>query len=645
MPDTKSILFCLTAVLALALPGHAARVERGNLVYDNIPPADAALVNGLDAYLNARQATPLSWSPGGKLLISTRFGDTEQLHLVDTAGGERRQVTFGKEPVSWAAYSPDSNHAAFVFLKDYGGDENAQLYYQREGDPVAKLVTGGKARNEDPVWSNAGHDVAFDSNLRNGRDADIYIVDPVAGTPPKLVFTADAPGWSVLDWSPDDRKLLLHKFVSITESYLYVLDLGTSQLKEVDPVKAKVGIADAQFSRDGVGVFMASDRDSEFEQLQFVNLGSGERTPLTAHIPWDVEGIAVSRDARYLAYVTDEAGAGKLNVLDLKSRQELALPELTRGLISDLHFDAPSKHLAFSFASASRPRDVYVLDLATNRLEAWTRSEAGPVDTSRFVTPTLSQYQTFDRAGGRARQIPCYVYEPATPGPHPVVINIHGGPESQFRPGFDPWLQYLVNELGFTVLAPNVRGSSGYGKTYLSLDNGELREDSVKDIGALLIWISAQSKLDAKKVFVAGGSYGGYMSLATMVNFGDRLRGGIDVVGISNFVSFLTNTAPYRQDLRRAEYGDERNPDMRAYLRRISPLNNAERISRPMLIVQGQNDPRVPVSESEQMVNRLRLRGNEVWYLLAKDEGHGFRKKQNRDAYLQTFSQFLLQNK
>ena len=301
--------------------------------------------------------------------------------------------------------------------------------------------------------------------MRNGRDADIYIVDPVAGTPPKLVFTADAPGWSVLDWSPDDRKLLLHKFVSITESYLYVLDLGTSQLKEVDPVKAKVGIADAQFSRDGVGVFMASDRDSEFEQLQFVNLGTGERTTLTAHIPWDVEGIAVSRDARYLAYVTDEAGAGKLNVLDLKSRQELALPELTRGLISDLHFDAPSKHLAFSFASASRPRDVYVLDLATNRLEAWTRSEAGPVDTSRFVTPTLSQYQTFDRAGGRARQIPCYVYEPATPGPHPVVINIHGGPESQFRPGFDPWLQYLVNELGFTVLAPNVRGSSGYGKT------------------------------------------------------------------------------------------------------------------------------------------------------------------------------------
>ena len=649
----------MASVLAAVPAAQAARIERGNLAFDNVPPVSTQVVSGLDAYLNARQATPLSWSPAGKLLLSTRFGDTEQLHLVEHAGSARRQLTFYKEPISEAEYSADANHPGFVFLKDAGGDENAQLFYQRDGDNTARLLTDGKSQNGDPVWSNSGREVAFRSSLRNGRDSDIYLVEPAAGqsapgqpapaplpaTPPKLVFTADSPGWSVLDWSPDDRKLLLRKFVSVTESYLYVYDIATGQNREVDPAKTKVGISAAKFSRDGVGVFIASDRDSEFTQLQFINLGSGERSTLTAHIPWDVEEIAVSRDARYLAYVTNEAGAGRLSVTDLKSKQELALTLPGRGLISNLRFDMQSSRLAFGFASPSQPRDVYTLDLAANRVEPWTRSEAGPVDTSKFVTPTLAQYQTFDRASGRPRTVPVYVYEPQAPGPHPVLISIHGGPESQFRPGFDPWVQYVVNELGFVVLAPNVRGSSGYGKTYLSLDNGELREDSVKDIGALLVWISAQSKFDAKRVFVAGGSYGGYMTLASMVNFGDRLRGGIDVVGISNFISFLSNTAPYRQDLRRAEYGDERNPDMRAYLRRISPLTNAERIARPMLIVQGANDPRVPASESEQMVNRLRLRGNEVWYLVAKDEGHGFRKKQNRDAYLQTFAQFLLQNK
>jgi dipeptidyl aminopeptidase/acylaminoacyl peptidase len=238
--------------------------------------------------------------------------------------------------------------------------------------------------------------------------------------------------------------------------------------------------------------------------------------------------------------------------------------------------------------------------------------------------------------------VPAYVYEPASSGPHPVLISLHGGPESQFRPGFDPWIQYMVNELGFAVIAPNVRGSSGYGKTYLALDNGLLREDAVKDVGAMLVWIGLQKDFDAKHVVVAGGSYGGYLTLATLVNYSDRLRGGVDVSGIADFVSFLTNTAPYRQNQRRAEYGDERDLEMRSFLRRISPLTNADRITRPLLVVHGKNDPRVPLSEAEQIVNKLRAKGGEVWYLLAADEGHGYRKKQNRDAYYETFAQFLM---
>jgi dipeptidyl aminopeptidase/acylaminoacyl peptidase len=339
--------------------------------------------------------------------------------------------------------------------------------------------------------------------------------------------------------------------------------------------------------------------------------------------------------------VSNEGGISKLNAVDLRTHQDLIVPKLPgAGVIDSLSFDAEGKRLAFGIAAANQPRDAYVLDMASDHLEAWTSSETGPLNASKFVTPRLTQFPTFDRPDGRSRQEPVYIYEPATAGSHPVLITLHDGPESQFRPSFDPWIQYLVNELGFAVVAPNVRGSSGYGKTYLSLDDGVLREDAIKDVGALLVWLGLQSTFDAKHVVVSGASYGGYLVLAALVNYGDRLRGGVDFAGISDFISFLSDTAPRNPQLR-AEYGDERDLDTRAYLRRISPLTNADRIAVPLLVVHGKNDPRVPVGEAEQLVNRLRSRGGVVWYLQATDEGHGFRKQQNRDAYYRTFAQFL----
>ncbi len=629
----------VSAVPASALP----RVERGNLIFDNIPEPAAGLSEKLDAYLNARQATPLGFSPKGQLLISTRFGDVDQLHLVERPAGERRQLTFLREPVTQAAFSPDPGRSAYVYLKDVGGNENAQLYYQRLGEPGVKLLTDGKSLNGGPVWSNTGREVAFFSTARDGVSYDIDIVDPEAGSLPRLAVTGDGAAWYPLDWSPDDRKLLVLKYLSISEAYLYVVDLSSGQKREVEAAPTKVGIAGAKFSRDGLGVYLISDLDSEFAQLRYVNLFTGDKTVISGRLSWDIEELAISRDGHYLAYISNEAGIDKLNVLDLRTHQDLIPPKLpAAGIIGSLSFDAAGNRLAFGFAAPNRPRDAYVLDIAANALEAWTHSEAGAVDLARFVTPRLTQFPTFDRTDGRQRQIPVYVYEPSAPGPHPVLITLHGGPESQFRPGFDPWLQYVVNELGIAVVAPNVRGSSGYGKSYLALDNGTLREDAVKDMGALLVWLGLQKAFDAKQVVVSGGSYGGYLTLATLVNFSERVRGGVDYSGIADFVSFLTNTAPYRQNQRRAEYGDERDPDMRAYLRRISPLTNAERISRPLLIVHGKNDPRVPLSEAEQIVYRVRSKGGEGWYLQASDEGHGFRKKQNRDAYYRTFAQFLM---
>jgi len=274
-------------------------------------------------------------------------------------------------------------------------------------------------------------------------------------------------------------------------------------------------------------------------------------------------------------------------------------------------------------------------------LVRWTTSEVGGLDSSAFRTPELIEFPTFDNDGESPRQIPAWIYKPRGTGPFPVVVSIHGGPEGQSRPSFSSTYQMWMDKLGVAVVIPNVRGSSGYGKSYLSLDNGFKREDSVRDIGALLDWITTQSDLDRERVAVFGGSYGGYMVLASAVHYSDKLKAAVDIVGISNFVTFLENTQDYRRDLRRVEYGDERDPAMRAHLEKISPLNNVDRITIPMLIAQGENDPRVPVTESKQVVEALRKQGQTVWFMNALNEGHGYRKKENRDIYQQATVLFL----
>ena len=645
------------------------RRESGNLVLEGIPPRDGALADKLARYQNGRQAKFLDWLPDGSMLIATRFADADQVHRVAAPGASREQITFYPEPIGTARAPQVPNGDGFVFLKDRGGDENDQIYYYRESDRSTRLLTDGKSKNGTPVWANDGKRLAFYSNARDGVSYDIYIVDVTSNAPPRLAVGGQQDTWYVLDWSADDTKLLLWRYVSINESYLFVADVATGMVTPLEGAdedkragknggnrsnsagksnsgkarngNAKVGITAAKFAPDGRGVYLISDEDGEFSALRYYDPITHEKRKVSPDINWDVDDFAVSVDGRYVAWVVNEDGRSRLTVLDNQMKLELAPPNVPDGRVSDLQFDKAGKRLAFSAESAQSPRDAYVLDLGKNAVERWTRSEAGPVDTNTFVTPELVHYPTWDRAGSGLRTLSAYLYRPKTPGPHPVVVSIHGGPESQYRPGYESFFQFLVNELGYAVIAPNVRGSSGYGKTFLKLDNGLLREDAVKDIGALLVWIGVQPMLDREQVIVMGGSYGGYMTLASLVSYSDRLRGGVDVVGISNFNTFLTNTSAYRRDLRREEYGDERDPKMRVFFSRISPFNNSTSIRRPLLVVQGLNDPRVPATESEQMVARVRANGGEAWYLAAKDEGHGFRKKSNRDFYLETTAMFL----
>jgi dipeptidyl aminopeptidase/acylaminoacyl peptidase len=352
---------------------------------------------------------------------------------------------------------------------------------------------------------------------------------------------------------------------------------------------------------------------------------------ISKHIPWDVESFAQNDDGSRLAFITNEDGISTVHVLDTADYREIKLPVLPVGASGGLEFSPDGAKLALSINTPTSPSDVYVIDLAKAAVTRWTQSEVGGLDTSQFLAPTLVRFKSFD-----GRSIPAFYYRPAglKQGEKvPVLISIHGGPESQATPTFNPTTQYLLRELKVAVLVPNVRGSSGYGKTYLDLDNGFLRKDSVKDIGALLDWVAKQPELDKDRVGVVGGSYGGYMVLASMVDYNNRIRAGVDVVGISHFATFLTNTESYRRDLRRVEYGDERDPKMLAFHEKIAPLNNAKAISKPLFVAQGFNDPRVPYTEAEQIVKAVRGNGGDVWYLMYKDEGHGFRKKTNSDYF------------
>ena len=635
-----------TLVLALALLSvHASaadveRVTRGNLAMEGIPEIPKELQQRMRRYQFARGASFEGWTPDGRITVSTRFGNTNQLHVVDAPMVARRQLTFFDEPVNGGDWSPTGARKGVAYVRDAGGDENYQLEYldPAAADPVR--LTDGTGRAGTGVWSPDGTQYAFQWTARTGVASDVYIDDPRDRRGPELVFEAPEVGWNAVDWSPDGKSLLLIHFVSVNESTLWTYDLATREKREVEPAKVKAARG-GYFSRDGKGVYISSDLGSEFRTLRYVDLATGKVTPLTGHLQSEIEDIALSRDGRYLAYAANVDGASRLGVMDLVQTADMIPPELPFGVIGSFGFDPEGKRLAFDLQTPNAPSDVWVWTVADGRFERWTQSEIGPIDAGTLVAPTLVRYPTFDQVDGKPREIPAWLYKPAGAGPHPVLVSIHGGPEGQSRPLFSTNVQQWAAELGYAVILPNVRGSSGYGKTYVALDNGMKREDSVRDIGALLDWIGTQPDLDARRIVLIGGSYGGYMVLGSMTHYNDRLRGAIDIVGISSFVTFLESTAEYRRDLRRPEYGDERDPKMRAFLEKISPLNNAGKITKPMLVIQGQNDPRVPYTESEQLVAKIRANGGEVWYLLGLNEGHGFAKRDNVDYYQWTVAMFL----
>lgn len=633
----------LLLVFVTLQPSYAQRIEKGNLVMENIPEIPASVIEKTNQYQNIRSASFLNYAPDGKsLLMTTRFADASQLHIIDHPGGMRKQITFFKDAVSSATFFPGENK--FVFAKDSGGNEFSQLYsFDLSNGSYMLISDGGRSQNSLPKWSNSGRQFTTVSTKRNGKDYDIYSGNTSAPAQTKLILSKGG-SWSVIDWSMDDKKLLVRHGISATKSFLYIMDIVSGELVQISSSEEETAFSDAVWSADGKGIYMANDEGSEFRQLKYFDVATKKSKVITTGIKWDVGGVAMNKKRTKLLFSVNENGYSKIYKLNLATDTYSELKNLPQGLIGGIEFNpVNASEIALTINTAQTPGDIYTYDLTAEKPTRWTYSEVGGLNTDVFSIPSLITYPTFDKtADGKQRMIPAFYYKPKNAtGKIPVVISIHGGPEAQMRPSFAWFASFVNNELGIAVIAPNVRGSSGYGKSYLKMDNGMLREESVKDIGALIDWIATQPELDGSRICVYGGSYGGYMVLASLVHYSDQLKCGIDVVGISNFVTFLKNTEAYRRDLRRVEYGDEQIPEMNEFLEKISPLNNVEKITKPLFIIQGQNDPRVPASEAEQMKNKLLQAGKPVWYLLAKDEGHGFRKKTNTDFQQWAMIMFL----
>ena len=641
-------VLALLATAAIAASVSRTEANNGNLVMEDVPPIPADIVDDLNRYQNVRSANFQGWQEDGSgLYISTRFADVDQLHRVDAPGGARHQLTYYGEPIGDVAPQPKGDR--ILFTRDAGGSEFAQIFLLDPATGGATMLTDGESRNGAVAWDRDGRRIAYQSTARNGASNDIWLMDPDAPADAGIAVEAkDGSWWGPVEFSAAGNRLLAMNYVSITDSSAHLVDLdsGSVTLLSGGPGNESVNYPVA-FDDGSDGYWLITNQGSEFQRLAWQATTPGAPIEVvTRDIEWDVSGAVVSRDRKRMAFAINENGRSAIYLLDPRTRKYRRVDNIPTGVSGNMAFSPDGTRLAMTLNTSTSPSDTFVLELGKGPLDygaltRWTFSEVGGLDTTAFREPELVSYPTFDEVGGKPREIPAWVYKPEGEGPFPVVVSIHGGPEAQSRPWFSSTYQMWLAKLGVAIVVPNVRGSAGYGKTYLGLDNGFKREDSVRDIGALLDWIETQPDLDADRVAVFGGSYGGYMVLASAVHYSDRLSAAVDIVGISSFVTFLENTQDYRRDLRRVEYGDERDPAMRAHLEKISPLNNVEKISVPMFVVQGENDPRVPVTEATQMVAALREQGHTVWYMNALNEGHGYRKKENRDIYQQATVLFL----
>jgi dipeptidyl aminopeptidase/acylaminoacyl peptidase len=617
---------CLRVALMLLLPLCAYAQETSLAVpdrvkVDGLPPIPMSIVDGVTPYAQFRQARLLGWHPiERRILISTAFGNVSQIHEVRAPGGARTQLTFFRDGVSataGASYEPGGRY--FVFRKDTsGGGEAMQIFRYDLDSGRITLLTDAKSRHGVPAWSHRRGLIAYSSTRRNGKDRDLWVMNPLDGKSERMIAEFDGT-WDVLDWSADDKEILAQQSIAgSTETRLWRIDVGSGRRTLVTPQTGQPARWTAGgFSADGRAVYALSDRDSEVTRVWKVDLATGKWAPLSAK-GVAVEGFSAAPVGTLIALVADRGATSELQFLDTATGKHRPVSSIPPGVISNLAWHRSGGTLAIEFAGARTFRDVYAVDAASGRLQRWTTSEMGGAGQNALPDAEIVQWKSFD-----GRMIPGILYRPAKrfTGARPVMINVHGGPETRERPRALGRSNYFRNDLGMAIIYPNIRGSAGFGKTYEHLDDGRNREDAVKDIGALLDWIATRPEFDKDRVMVTGSSYGGYITLAAAIAYGDRIRCALEGFGLSDFAAFLDGTDPSRRRDRLAEYGDPADPEVRAFLKSISPLTHAAKLKIPLFIVQGAKDTRVPPDQAEAMVRAVRANGTPVWYVVY-DSGH-----------------------
>jgi dipeptidyl aminopeptidase/acylaminoacyl peptidase len=597
---------------------------------------------GIERYLNIRGATSPALSPGAdRIAFLTNITGTAQVWMVPAGGGWPEQMTFYPDRVDFISWSPDGS--GLIFGKAIGGNENAQLYWlSPDGAQIKALTDNPKVRHNFGSWSRDGKRISYASNKRNPNFFDVYVMDVASGRE-ELVYQQDGSN-QPLDWSFNDQRIIVsHESDQLSlDNDLYLVDLQTKQATLLTQHQGASQFGRVHFTPDGHYIFLGTDDGRESYSLAQMNLQT-KRVDILDDTPWELASTAMSRNGGFFAYTINRDGFSELYIRKLDTDGKPLITTLDekgapiklpgQGVVSGLNFSKDNSKLAFAFNGARYNSDVWLYDLKSHALSQVTHSSRAGVPASSFIEPELVHYKSFD-----GREIPAWYYRPQAPvgstptgkGARtrlPVIVSVHGGPEGQEQPTFNPNYQYFLSR-GYAVLAPNVRGSTGYGKTYTHLDDVAKREDSVKDLAAAVEWLKTEGGADERRIAIMGGSYGGYMTLAAITLYPDLWAAAIEMFGIANFETNLKNTSGYRRKQREREYGTL-DKDL-AFLKSISPIYRVDRIRAPLLVFQGKNDPRVPYTEAEQIVKALRTRNAPVEYTLFDDEGHGFVKLANR---------------
>ena len=611
-----------------------------NVTAEGVPPIPASLADAIAPYGQFRRARLVAWHPSERrIIVATRFGETLQLHDVRSPGGARRQLTFFRDGVTapndrpLAVFLPDGR--SFVFQKDTaGGGEANQLFRYDLASGTSTLLTDGRAKNEYPVISRTGL-VAYSTTRRNGKDRDVYALNPAAPADDKRILEGSG-SWAPLEWSADATQLVVVESPSNSQNHLWLLDVASGRRtalteREGPPVRWVA----AAFARDGKSIYALGNLGGESTRLWRRSLGKSEWVPI-GRKDETIEGFSLSPDGRTLAMIVDRGADSLLRLQDVSGRDRptAALPP---GVISDLAWHPNGREVGFSLTGARTFHDVYSVSVESGKAERWTWSEIGGANPESLPDAELVRWKSFD-----GLMISGVLYRPPSrfAGPRPVIINVHGGPDERERPRALGRSNYFRNEMGIAVIYPNVRGSSGFGRSFEQLDNGTLREDAVKDIGALLDWIATDPSLDPKRVMIVGASYGGYMALASAIQYGDRIRCVQAAFAISDFPSYLQSTDVSRQANRNAEYGDPNDPQTLEFLKRISPLTNAAKLRVPLYLVHGGKDTRIPPAQAEKMADAVKKNGTPVWYVVYGDAGHLALTASNNDFNQYSWTMF-----